>query len=103
LHEIKPIRDQDILHSRLLVNLAHDYLTDQLKQVRTHRHTERHWINAFNELHRIISQPMAQQLDRRFALNLSQSLPRLGEDPTLPKITALYKNLPPTKRPGATK
>jgi hypothetical protein len=92
LQEIRPTRDQDVRHARLLVPLAHDYLREQHHHVLGGRLSERQWINAFHELRTVISRTAARNLDRRFSLELERSIPTVPLE-GLPKVAALYRHL----------
>lgn len=75
LREIKPTRVQDIHHARLLVSLAHDYLTDMHARVAEKHLTERALVNALHELRDVIATKGARKLASEHQLDLASALP----------------------------
>jgi len=101
LQEIRPLREQDAHHVRLLVPLAHDYLQDQLRHVRAGVLSERQWVNAYHELRKVIGDPSARKCDDTLGLGLSASLPVSTAHEGLPKIAALFAPRPAKQRNGS--
>ncbi len=100
LTEIRPYREQDLRHVRLLVPICRHYLNEQLQQVRAGQMTERTWINAYHELREIVSQRAAQDVDKKFVLGLGNVFPAAASSEGLPKIAQLYAHMrAPRQRP----
>lgn len=101
LTEIRPMREQDLRHVRLLVPLCRHYLHDQLQQVRGGRMSERQWINAYHELREIVTTRAAEGADKKFELGLDKVFPVAASAEGLPKIAKLYAHLPsPREKPS---
>jgi hypothetical protein len=93
LGEIRPTREQDLRHVRLLVPICRHYLTDRLQEVRAGRMTEREWINAYHELREIVTQRSAQALDAKYQLSLGSVFPVAASAKGLSKIAQLYAHV----------
>jgi len=88
LREIVPVRPQDANHVRLLVPLAHDYLTEQHTQVLAKRLTERAFVNAMHEIRSLVI--AGGELEARHNLTLASALPLDLPTQGLPKLAAFY-------------
>jgi|GEM_PF-5326815 len=92
LREIKPTRVQDIHHARLLVSLAHDYLTDMHARVAEKHLTERTLVNALHELGGAIATTKVQKLASEHGLDLASAVPADLPTTGMPKLAAYYEH-----------
>jgi len=104
LAEIRPMREQDLRHVRLLIPICRHYLNDQLQNVRSGQMSERQWINAYHELHEIVATRAAQTLDKKFELGLDKVFPVAASAEGLPKIAKLCPHLQsPREKPSRSR
>lgn len=92
LREIKPTRVQDIHHARLLVSLAHDYLTDMHARVAEKHLKERALVNALHELRDVIAPIGVRQLASEHNLDLASAVPEDLSTAGMPKLAAYYEH-----------
>jgi hypothetical protein len=92
LHEIKPVRPQDIRHVHLLVILTQEYLYDFHRRVADKQVSQRSLINALHELQELIDAKKARALAVRHELNLAAALPISLPTIGMPKLAAFYSH-----------